>query len=95
MAARANHLATKADGNVQFHPQAEVQAIERLGPDRYRVQAICSGKATTLEAERVIANVGYSPDASYTESCRFTNVTLRSARWPWPPPCRNTRGATA
>jgi thioredoxin reductase len=62
VAARANRLATQTDGNVQFFPQGDVQAIERLGPDRYRVQAICSGKAAIFEVDWVIANVGYTPN---------------------------------
>jgi thioredoxin reductase len=65
LAVRANTLATRADGNVEFHPQTVVEGVETAGPDRgFKVTARCAGKARTWEAERVIANVGYSPDTS-------------------------------
>lgn len=63
IAVRANQLATRADGNVEFHAQAQVEAVESKGADRgFTVRATCSGKAMTFEVERIIANVGYTPD---------------------------------
>jgi hypothetical protein len=64
LAARANTLATRGEGNVEFHPQSSVEAVEWLGPDKgFQVATRVGGKAKTWEAERVIGNVGYTPDA--------------------------------
>jgi hypothetical protein len=63
LAAKANGIATRGDCNVEFHAQAAVDSIEALGPDRgFRVTARCGGKAHTWDVDRVIANVGYTPD---------------------------------
>jgi thioredoxin reductase len=63
LAARANMLATRGDGNVEFHNQTAVEMIESLGPDRgFRVTVRCAGKPRNWEVDRVLANVGYSPD---------------------------------
>jgi thioredoxin reductase len=63
LAVRANMLATRGDGNVEFHAQTVVTAIESAGPDRgFKVRALCGGKPVTWEADRLIANVGYTPN---------------------------------
>ncbi len=65
LAVRANNLATRTDANVEFHAQTVVDAVEALGGDHgFRVTARCAGKARTWEVDRVIANVGYSPDTN-------------------------------
>jgi Pyridine nucleotide-disulphide oxidoreductase len=65
VAVRANMLATRSDANVEFHKQTMVEAIEPAGMDKgFRVTARCAGKPCTWEVDRVIANVGYSPDTS-------------------------------
>ncbi|MFL5241371.1 MAG: NAD(P)-binding domain-containing protein [Gemmataceae bacterium] len=65
LAVRANTLATRGEGNVEFHGQSIIEAIESLGPDKgFRVAAMNSGKPRTWEVERVVANVGYSPDTN-------------------------------
>lgn len=65
LAVRANTLATRTDGNVEFHKQAVIEAIEAASDDKgFRVTATCAGKLRTWEVDRVIANVGYSPDSS-------------------------------
>jgi len=65
LAARANNLATRADGNVEFHGQAAVEAVEYLGPDKgFRVVARIAGKPRAWDVDRVIGNVGYDPDTS-------------------------------
>jgi hypothetical protein len=62
LALRANTLATRYEGNVEFHAQAFVQAVECAGPDRgFKVTARCAGKTVTWEVDRLIANVGYTP----------------------------------
>ncbi|MHB8648329.1 MAG: hypothetical protein ACYDAR_21315, partial [Thermomicrobiales bacterium] len=63
LAVRANTLATRGDGNVEYHPQTVVTAIECAGADRgFKVRALCGGKSVTWEADRLIANVGYTPN---------------------------------
>jgi thioredoxin reductase len=65
LAVRANTLATRTDGNVEFHHQSVVESIETAGPDRgFRVTARSSGKLRTWDVERIIANVGYTPDTN-------------------------------
>ncbi len=62
LALRANTLATRNEGNVEFHPQCAIDAIDCPGPDRgFKVQGRCQGQLKTWEVERVIANVGYTP----------------------------------
>jgi thioredoxin reductase len=63
LAARANNLATRTDGNVEFHPNSVIEAVETAGPDKgFKVTARLAGKPRTWEVDRVIANVGYTPD---------------------------------
>jgi thioredoxin reductase len=64
LAVRANTLATRGDGNVEFHPQTVLDAVESGGPDRgFRISGRSVGKPFTREVDRVIANVGYTPNA--------------------------------
>jgi hypothetical protein len=63
LAVRANTLATRGDGNVEFHPGSVIHAVECGGPDKgFKVHRRVGGKERTWEVERVIANVGYTPD---------------------------------
>jgi thioredoxin reductase len=63
VAVRANMLATRGDANVEFHPQAVVESVESAGPDKgFKVGAVCAGRAMMWEVDRVVANVGYTPD---------------------------------
>jgi thioredoxin reductase len=65
LAVRANTLATRGEGNVEFHGQALIEAIEFGGPDKgFRVSGSVGGKPQTWDVDRIIANVGYSPDTS-------------------------------
>jgi thioredoxin reductase len=65
LAARANTLATRTDGNVEFHNQTVVEAVEFLGPDKgFRITAQSAGRSRTWDADRVVANIGYTPDRS-------------------------------
>jgi hypothetical protein len=65
LAMRANTLATRTDGNVQFFSQAVIESIEALGQDRgFKLAGRVAGKPKTWTAERVIANVGYTPDTN-------------------------------
>jgi hypothetical protein len=63
LAVRANTLATRGDANVEFHAAAVIDAVETAGPDKgFKVRGRVAGKPITWEVERVIANVGYTPD---------------------------------
>jgi thioredoxin reductase len=63
LAARANSLATRCDGNLEFHPQTIIDEVTHHGPDKgFRVAGRSNGKPVSWEVERVIANVGYRPD---------------------------------
>src|SRR5262249_43101451 len=63
LAMRANNLATRSDGNVEFHKQAAVEAVEFAGPEKgFVVMARYGGKVNQLYVDRIIANVGYTPD---------------------------------
>ncbi|HEV3258589.1 MAG TPA: FAD-dependent oxidoreductase [Gemmataceae bacterium] len=65
LAVRANTLATRGDGNVEFHNQAVIDVIDFHGPDKgFRVGARCGGKPQTWDVDRLLANVGYSPDTA-------------------------------
>jgi thioredoxin reductase len=69
LAVRANTLATRGDGNVEFHNQAVVDSIDFLGADKgFRLSAHCAGKARAWDVDRLVGNVGYGPDrALYRE----------------------------
>jgi cation diffusion facilitator CzcD-associated flavoprotein CzcO len=64
VAVRANTLATRGDGNVEFHPQAAIDAVESQGNDGFTVRGRCGDSPATWRVDRIIANVGYSPDPS-------------------------------
>ena len=64
LAARANMLATRGEGHVEFHPQSIIQEIESYGDDGFVVHALCGGEERSWEVDRLIANVGYEPDNS-------------------------------
>jgi thioredoxin reductase len=64
LAQRANTLATRTEGNIEFHNDTIVEAVQWQDKDRtFRVET-CEGDATTKTwvVERIIANVGYTPN---------------------------------
>lgn len=64
LAARANSLATRCDGNLEFHPQTLLDEVHCHGPEKgFRIAGRENGKPVSWEVERVIANVGYRADA--------------------------------
>jgi hypothetical protein len=71
LAARANALATRGDGNLEFHPQTLIDEVVCHGPDQgFRVAGRCGGQPMSWEVERVIANVGYRPDMRLCDGLR-------------------------
>jgi thioredoxin reductase len=62
LAARANTLATRNDGNVEFHAATNIEVVEGSAEHGFKVTANCGGQARTWQVERIIANVGYTPN---------------------------------
>jgi hypothetical protein len=63
LAVRANNLATRSEGNVEFHAQCVIEAVESMANNQgFRVRARVAGQPRTWEAERLVANVGYTPN---------------------------------
>ena len=61
LAMRANTLATRAEGNVEYHGQTVIEALEPA-EGGVRVTARSAGRRVTWEVDRVVANVGSTPD---------------------------------
>src|SRR5947209_505003 len=63
LAVRANTLATRGEGHVEFHASSVVDRLQTHGPDKgFTVTARVAGKPKTWEVDRVVASVGYAPD---------------------------------
>jgi thioredoxin reductase len=71
LAAKANALATRCDGNLEFHPQTVIDEVTCHGPDKgFRVAGRSNGVPVSWEVERVIANVGYRADMRVCDGLR-------------------------
>jgi thioredoxin reductase len=76
LAVRANSLACRCDGNLEYHPQAIIDETIHHGPDQgFRITARVNGKPMTWEVERVVANVGYRPDTTLWQELRVIEPT--------------------
>jgi hypothetical protein len=62
LASKANMLATRGEGNVEFHAGAIVEAVDYQGKEGFHVTARIGSSTRTWTVDRVIANVGYEPD---------------------------------
>jgi thioredoxin reductase len=63
LAVRANTLATRPGGCVEFHPQVAIDAVEYAGQDGpVVIHGRRDGKPAKWEGDRLIANVGYTPN---------------------------------
>jgi thioredoxin reductase len=72
LAAKANMLATRGEGHVEFHASAGVDEVVALGPDRgFRVVARVAGKAKSWDVDRIVACVGYQPDPMLTRELQL------------------------
>jgi thioredoxin reductase len=77
LAVRANSLATRGEGNVEFHASAAVDRVVSLGPDKgYQVTGRVAGKPATWDVDRVIASVGYRPDTSLYRELQIHDCPL-------------------
>lgn len=71
LAVRANSLATRCDGNLEFHPQTVIDEVTFHGPDKgFRVSGRSAGAAASWEVERLIAHVGYRADGRISDGLR-------------------------
>ncbi|MDB5313450.1 MAG: putative glutamate synthase subunit beta [Gemmataceae bacterium] len=71
LAVRANALATRCDGNLEFHPRTFVDEVICHGPDKgFRVAGRTNGKAVSWDVERVIGAVGYRADLRISTGLR-------------------------
>ncbi len=62
LAANVNHLASRTDANIEFHSGALIDSIEQMGEHGLKVNGRLAGKERSWEVDRLIANIGYSPD---------------------------------
>ncbi len=76
LAAKANNLACRCDGNLEYHAQTHVEELISHGPDKgFRVAGQVMGKPMSWEVERVIANVGYRADLTICNELRVNEPT--------------------
>jgi hypothetical protein len=76
LAVRANTLAARGEGNIEFHAQTVIEAIEwREADKRFLVTARVAGKPRTWEVDRIIANVGYVPDTGLARELHVADNT--------------------
>ncbi|GIW80481.1 MAG: flavoprotein [Gemmatales bacterium] len=65
LATRANNLATRGEGNVEFHNHTVIDRIERVNNGKaFAIATRCRGETKTWHVDHIIANVGYLPDTS-------------------------------
>jgi len=73
LAAKANHLAARCDGNLEYHANTQIDEVTSHGPDKgFRVSGKVNGKPMLWDVDRVIANVGYKPEANLAAELRET-----------------------
>jgi thioredoxin reductase len=85
LAAKANNLATRGDGNVEYHPQTFIDEVTSHGPDKgFRVAGRSNGKPVVWEVDRVIGNVGYLPDSNLTRELHVGEFIGGAVRQPEP-----------
>lgn len=62
LASRANTLATRGEGHVEFHAGAVVEAVEQQGKEGFVVTGRVGSVTKTWPVDRIVANVGFEPD---------------------------------
>lgn len=76
LAVRANSLATRCDGNLEFHPQTVIDEVVSHGPDKgFHIAGRTAGRPVSWEVERVIAHVGYRADMRVCDGLRVDEPT--------------------
>jgi thioredoxin reductase len=72
LAMKANSVATRSDDNVEFQSGVQIESIEFLGQDKgFKVVGRTPAGSKTWDVERVIANVGYSPDTNLSRELQI------------------------
>jgi len=75
LAVRANALATRGEGNVEFLAGAAVERVAGRGQDQgFQVTALVGGVRKQWDVERVISSVGYRPDDSLYRELQVTDA---------------------
>ena len=65
LAVRANALAARCDGSLEYHAHVGIDELTHLGPDKgFRVVGRAAGGVKTWEVDRVIAAAGTRPDGN-------------------------------
>ena len=86
LAVRANTLATRRDANVEYHPGTIIESVETAGADKgFKVTARKAGNAVTWNVDRIVANLGYTPDTVLyrelqVQECSATQGQLKIAQ---------------
>jgi len=76
LAAKANHLAARCDGNLEYHANTQIDEVTSHGPDKgFRVCGRVNGKPMLWDVDRVMANVGYKPDMAMCGELRVNEPT--------------------
>lgn len=71
LAVKANSLATRCDGNLEFHPQTAIDEVTCHGPDKgFRVAGKSAGRPVCWDVDRVIGAVGYRADLRISTGLR-------------------------
>lgn len=79
LAVKANGLALRCDGNLEYHSQTFIEELISHGPDKgFRVAGRVAGRPMNWDVERVIALVGYRPDSSVCQELRVGDPTGES-----------------
>ncbi len=72
LAMKANAVATRSDDNVEFQGGVSIDAIEFLGQDKgFKVTGRTPAGPKTWDVERIIANVGFSPDTNLSRELQI------------------------
>lgn len=75
LAGKANMLATRGEGNVEFHAGCAIDEVVPLGPDKgFRVTARVGGKPKSWDVERIAACVGFQADGGMTRELNLGNI---------------------
>lgn len=71
LAVRANALATRRDGNLEFHAGTRIDTIQSHGPDKgFTVTATAGGDRVTWDVEQILANAGYRGNEELSRELR-------------------------
>ena len=67
----SNQLATEQEGAVDWKPCSLIQSVESSQQGGFVVSIESKGKCENIEADRIVANVGYRPDRSIYEELQI------------------------